>query len=65
MGEHSSRKNINVATLKKVEKFLKRQKLPIFKSDIVKKIGVDYDSLNIALGLLKIKVDSDNKVQLC
>lgn len=59
MGE---RKDITAATLKKVEDFLKKQKEPIFKADIVKKIGVDLYSLKLALEMLKIKPDKDGKI---
>ena len=61
----SKRKNINVATLKKVEDFLKEQKKPVFKSGIVKSAGVDYDSLNMALGMLKIKKDKEGRIKIC
>lgn len=59
------RKNINVSTFQKVEKFLKKQKAPIFKTDIVKQIGVDYDSLKIALSMLKLKTDEKGRIKLC
>ncbi len=58
------RKNINVATLKKVEEFLKDKYDPIYKSDIVKEIGVDYDSLNLALDMLDIVTDKEGRVKL-
>jgi hypothetical protein len=58
------RKNINVSTFKKVEKFLKEQKKPIYKSHIMKQIGVDYDSLKIALGMLCIKIDEEGRVSI-
>jgi len=57
------RENINVATLQKVKTFLKKQKLPVFKTDIVK-IGVDYNSLKIALKILKVKTNKEGKVSL-
>jgi len=68
MGITSKRKNrinINVATLKKVEDFLKAQKKPVFKSEIVKSARVDYDSLNMALGMLKIKTKKDGRIKIC
>ena len=68
MGITSKRKeriNINVATLKKVEDFLKAQKKPVFKSEIVKSAKVDYDSLNLALGMLKIKIKNDGRIKIC
>ena len=60
----SKRKNIHVVTLKKVENFLKEQLEPIFKSEIVKQIAVDYNSLNVALEMLPIKTDEDGRVYL-
>jgi len=65
MGVTSKRKNINVSTLKKVEDFLKAQKKPVFKSEIVKSAKVDYDSLNLALGMLKIKIKNDGRIKIC
>lgn len=59
------RENINVATLKRVEDFLKKQRFPAFKRHIVKKIGVDYDSLNLALGMIKHNVDEEGRVSIC
>lgn len=61
----SKRKNINVATLKKVEKFLKKQSKPVFRSEIVKKLSVDYDSLKMVLKMLSIKIDREGRVKLC
>ena len=63
--EDSKRKNINVATLKKVEDFLKKQKKPVFKSDMAREIQVDYNSLNFALKMLSIKIDREGRVKLC
>ena len=45
------RKNIYIVTLNKVKSFLKNQKNPVYKSDIVKRIGIDYNSLVLALAL--------------
>ena len=61
----SKRKNINVATLKKVENFLKKQRKPVFRSEIVKKLSVDYDSLKMVLKMLSIKIDREGRVKLC
>ena len=61
MGE--KRRNINVATFKKVEDFLKKQKKPIFRSEIVKQISVDYNSLKIALKMLSIKTDKEGRIK--
>jgi len=59
------RKDIKRATLKKIEDFLKKQKKPVYKADIVKKIQVDYNSLNFALDMLSIKTDGEGRVKLC
>jgi len=58
------RKNINVATLDKVKKFLQKQDKPIFKTEIVKGIGVDYNSVKLALTMLSIRTNKDGKVKL-
>ena len=60
----AKRKNIHVVTLKKIENFLKEQLEPIFKSEIVKQIAVDYNSLNLALEMLPIKTDEDGRIYL-
>jgi len=60
----SKRKNIHVVTLKKIENFLKEQLEPIFRSEIVKQIAVDYNSLNLALEMLPIKTDEDGRIYL-
>jgi hypothetical protein len=60
----SKRKNIHVVTLKRVENFLKQQIEPIYKSEIVKQIGVDYNSLNVALEMLSIKREDDGRISL-
>ena len=59
------RKDIKRATLKKVEDFLKKQKKPVYKADIVRKTNVDYNSLNFALKMLSIKIDREGRVKLC
>ena len=63
-GDTSKRKNINVATLTKVEEFLKKQKKPMFPSDIARAIKVDYNSLKYALELLKIEKDKEGRIKL-
>ena len=60
----SIRRNIQVVTLKKVESFLKEQLSPVFLSEIVKQVGVDYNSLKIALEMLPIKTDSEGRIEL-
>ena len=58
----SLRRNIQVATLNKIKSFLKEQELPVFKSEIVRNTGVDYNSLNLALTMIKFKTDSEGKI---
>ena len=60
----SKRKNIHIITLKRVKDFLKDQSGPVFLSEIVKQIGVDYNSLKIAIQELKAETDKDGKVFL-
>jgi hypothetical protein len=56
--------DIHIATLNKVEKFLKKQKKPVFMTDIVKKTGVNYDSLKFAMTLISHKINKEGKVYL-
>ena len=58
------RKNITVATLNKIKDFLKNQEEPIYKSEIVKQLNVDYNSLNLALEMLEIQIDPEGRVKL-
>ncbi len=58
------RQNINLATFKRVEDFFKKQKEPMFISDIARKIKVDYDSLKYALEKLKTKKDKEGRISL-
>lgn len=60
----SKRKNIHVVTFKKVENFLKEQLEPVFRSEIVKQLAVDYNSLNLALEMLPIKIDAEGRIYL-
>lgn len=60
----SKRKNIFTTTLKKIENFLKEQIEPVFKSEVVKQTGVNYNSLNVALEMLPIKTDKDGRIQI-
>ena len=54
--------NITFGTLEKVKEFLKKQKEPVFKSLMVRELGVNYNSLKIALGMLKIKTEKDGRI---
>ena len=58
------RKTIQVATLDKVKAFLKEQISPVYKSEVVKSTGVDYNSLNMALTMINHKVDDSGKITI-
>ena len=60
----SKRENINVATLEKVKKFLKKQDEPVFISNIVKSVGVDCHSVKLALTMLNVRTNKDRRVKL-
>jgi hypothetical protein len=60
----SKRKNINVATLNKIKSFLQEQIEPVFKSEIVKQLSVDYNSLNMALTMIKYETDDQGRIYL-
>lgn len=60
----SLRRNIQVATLNKIKSFLKEQISPIYKSEIVKHTGVDYNSLNLALTMIKFKTDQEGRISI-
>jgi len=58
------RKNIHVTTLNKIKSFLNEQLEPVFKSEIVKQLGIDYNSLNLALTMIDFKTDKEGKIYL-
>ncbi len=60
----SMRRNIQVATLNKVKSFLKEQLEPVFKSEVVRSIGVDLNSLNLALTMMKYKTDTEGRISV-
>ena len=60
----TERKNINVATLEKVKKFLKEQENPVFISEIVKAVGVDCHSVKLAITMLNVRINKDRRVKL-
>ena len=60
----AARSNIHVTTLNKITSFLKEQLEPIFKSEIVKQLGVDYNSLNLALTMIKFKTDKEGRISI-
>ena len=58
------RRNIQVLTLNNIKSFLKEQEQPIYKSEIVRHLVVDYNSLNFALNMLPIKIDEKGRISL-
>ena len=64
----NQRQNIHLATFNAIVKFLEEQKEPIFKTEIVKNIGVDYNSLKFALKQLedngRIKTDEEGRIKI-
>ena len=60
----SMRRNIQVATLNKIKSFLKEQELPVYKSELVRQIGVDLNSLNLALTMIKYKEDEQGRISV-
>ena len=58
----SMRRNIQVATLNKIKAFLKEQVSPVFKAEITRQTGVDYNSLNLALTMMKFKTDKEGRI---
>lgn len=58
------RKDVNMSTFKRVKDFLKKQKKPVYKTELVK-LGINNDSLNFVLKMLKIKTDKEGKISLC
>ena len=60
----SMRRNIQVATLNKIKSFLNEQLEPVFKSEVVRAIGVDLNSLNLALTMIKYKTDDQGRISV-
>ena len=58
----AKRKNIHVTTLNKIKAFLQEQISPVFKSEIVRNMGIDYNSLNLALTMITHKIDNEGKI---
>ncbi len=58
------RRNIHVTTLNKIKSFLSEQLEPIFKSEMVKQLGIDYNSLNLALTMIKFKTDKEGRISI-
>ena len=58
------RQNIHVTTLNKIKAFLKEQLEPVFKSEIVRQAGIDYNSLNLALTMIEFKTDKEGRISL-
>jgi len=60
----TSRKDIHVATLNKVKTFLQEQIAPVYKSEIIKNCGIDPNSLNIALTMIKFQTDKEGRISV-
>lgn len=60
----SRRKDIRTATLNKIKSFLKQQKNPVFKSDIVRIARIDYNSLNVALTMIDHEIDDEGRISI-
>ncbi len=60
----SVRKNIYVTTLNKIKAFLKEQIEPVFKSEIVKNLGIDFNSVTLALTMINFKTDKEGRISL-
>lgn len=60
----AKRQSIRVLTLNKVRDFLEKQTKPIYKSEIMRKLGVDYTSVKIALTMLGIKEDKEGRIYI-
>ena len=58
------RKDIQIATLNKIKDFLKEQLEPIYKVEIVRQIGVDYNSLNLALTMINHRIDKKGRIKI-
>jgi len=58
------RKDIHVATLNKIKSFLNEQIAPIYKSEIIRNCGVDANSLNLALTMIKFNTDEKGRISI-
>ena len=58
------RKDIFVETFKKIKRFLGEQTEPIYKSEIVKTLKIDFNSVTIALKDIKHKVDEKGRIKI-
>ena len=58
------RKDIHVATLNKIKSFLSEQISPVYKSEIIKNCGVDANSLNLALTMIKFQTDKKGRISI-
>ena len=56
------RKNIHVTTLNKIRAFLEEQLEPVFKSEIVRQLSIDYNSLNLALTMINFETDKEGRI---
>jgi len=62
MKKYRERKTITLDTLNKVREFMESRKGPVYKIEIREKLGVNTDSLEIALRMLKAKTDREGKI---
>ena len=60
----AKRKNIYTTTLNKIKAFLQEQVEPVFKSEVVRQLGVDLNSLNLALTMINFKTDNQGRISL-
>jgi len=58
------RKDIFMATFKKIKSFLEEQTNPIYKSEIIRHCKVDPNSLNLALTMIKFKAEIDGRISI-
>ena len=60
----ANRKSVTLDTYNRILKYLQKQKDFIFKSQICKDLNIDYDSMNVAIIKMDVKINSDGKVRL-
>ena len=60
----AKRKNIYSTTFNKIKVFLKEQLEPVYKSEISRQLGIDYNSLNLALCMLNIKTHENGMISI-
>jgi len=58
------RKDIFMATFKKIKSFLEEQTNPIYKSEIIRHCSVDPNSLNLALTMIKFQTNKNGQISI-